>query len=504
MKKDYVVLFANVILIAFLIFKNINAPNFGSDYFYQHAAAQNIIDFGEYSLLDNDSSCSIDRTTRLTSFPIGYSLLISPLVKIVEYPQQVHTIIYIFSLLVLSICTFFIAKKLFRNTIYSLLTVFISLFFCLKGHTVDILSFSILLLGIYGLASSFSKQRPLYFALFLSLISLLCVFRFAYYPQLIFIPISIVIVLFGARAKRVKIQYLISLIIPLIFVVVYAYWWVNFSDEVNRLETTIEGSNWNFEHISHFRPLFIDYFIDTYRFYSFLGFDSIDYDRGFEIPFVLRIITLTFSLFLFVLSSAYLFRKGKSSSCLFQKYFLLSITLSSVINLLFIYFLSFYYGSASSEYIWTWAMLPRYFIINFFTFSIFLVYVIKESSSLISRLVYYCLISFIVLNTADSIRLQTKVYTLNIQENIDIKYPGYCLNDLNALYSEYIEDRGQYCIIINQENSLTPKQIQWITIYGQLLFFSTRIEEINNKEQYSPFSIGNERIFLKKRVGQFK
>lgn len=500
MKNFYLVLLANVILIAFFIFKSVITPNFGSDYFLQHAGSLNIIDSGEFFLLDNDGICEDEKVMKLTSFPIGYSILTLPLVKFVKYPQHVHTILYILSLIALAICIYLISKRLFESGTYSLLAVFISIFFGLKGHTVDLAAFTILLFGIYGLSVSFSKSNPLKFSLSLLLIVITCTVRFAYYPQLIFILVAFIFVFIRSSHKREKIHYFIGLLVPSIFLGLYALWWLNFSGEVNRLETVANGSHWNFENILHFRPLFLDYFLDTYRLYSFLGIESYDYDRGFDIPIIVRITTLLLSTILFVISTVYLYRKSKSTSNSFQKHFLLFIVTASVINILFIYFLSFYYESVSSEYIWTWAMLPRYFIINFFAFSIFLIYVIRESNPRIKYITYFILISGVLVNTADHIRLQVKVYSLNNKENTDIKYPGYHLNDLNDFYVNYIEHRGEYCIILDKKNNFTSRQIQWIKIYGQLLFFPTYVEELTNKEQYSSFTIGQEQVYLERKT----
>ena len=497
--EDFYIKLIFGICLAYFLFDLVIIPDWGNDYFYQIAAGLNLFDGKGYSWLQDVDSCGLREYSFFSKFPIGYSFLTGIYLKIHNDIMFVNAFFKALSLMLSLLFIYNISNKLTFNSFQKFTLMSMYIFFIHNyGHVVDYLS----LTAIIGSVCFFSilNQNKFYLSISLSFVVLAYLLRYAYYPQIFAIPIAIFILYLLDKNYGIKKVELIGLICFALFTTGYLFTIKYNSESINTLETLsrLSGGKWNFQHILHFRPLFIDYFFNTYRICSFIGVKSAGFDRGFLIPLIYRIILLVISLSIYVYSCWYLFKRIRISQNVIERRFLTILIVISISNLCFIYGLSIYYPSPTNEYTWTWAMLPRYFLINYFSFSIFLVYLLSDLKKRKTKLVLAFIFFAFIVNLSDKIRLNFSYYSMFRKENIELRFPNRNLNEYNTFYNNFKDQRSNYCIIYDPDEFKSFVDWNTFDVYSKLLDFNKIPIDISyglNKE-VKHYRIKDKNLFL--------
>lgn len=471
--KDFYIKLIFGICLSYFTFDLIIKPTWGNDYFYQIAAGLNLFDGKGYSWLQDVDGCGLQEYSFFSKFPLGYSFLTGIYLKIHNDIMFVNDFYKGLSLMLSLFLIHNISSKLTFNSFQKFTLMSMYIFFIHNyGHVVDYLSLTAIIGSVCFF--SISNQNKFYLSISLSFVVLAYLLRYAYYPQIFAVPIAIFILYLFDKNHEIKKAQLIGLISFALFTIVYLFTIKYNSKSINQLETLtkISGGNWNFQHILHFRPLFIDYFFDTYRIYSFLGVKSSGFDRGFLIPFIYRIILLAGSLSIYIYSCWYLFKRFRISQNEIERRFLTILLVISISNLCFIYGLSIYYPSPINEYTWTWAMLPRYFLINYFSFSIFLVYLLSDLEKRKTKFVLAFLFFSFLVNLSDKLRLNFSYYSTFRKENIELRFPNRNINEYNTFYNNFKDQRSNYCIIYDPDDFKSFTDWNTLDVYSKLLDFN--------------------------------
>ncbi len=485
-----------LISIGLFMYDTITRSQYSSDNIKQLAATLNLVNGNGYTTIVSDSECGNNQFAFFSSFPIGYSLLSAAYLFVNSNIYYLHTFFSIIAFILIGIYTFKISKLLFSELLFSVLMVLLVLTSCIKGTVVDKVTLTFFLSSIYYL----SKHKSQYHYLSISLLFFTCLLRYAYYPQLVVLPVAILLVNY-CRNNKISLnrQFIISILgLGSLFILYFIFLKMNSSasDRINDIDKS--GVHWNFENVLHFRPVFLDYFVDTYKLYRAFGFQYTGYDRGFVIPLYIRVFVSLISILIFITSHFYLFEKIRKAQKDNVKLILSFLFFSSVINLVFIFLLSFYYESRHLMYIWTWAMIPRYFMINYFVFSVILVLFINDKIRGYKFILAFSLF-FVVLNIVDKIRLDLTIYSSNSSKNIDIMYPNVGIHDLIKFYNSFENKRGQYCVY-QFGSKMDPSKVTWLNHYASLMNFPVYdldSVKINLKETV-PVILSSDTVFLHK------
>lgn len=458
------------------------------------ASALNIKEGKGYTMLIEDGICGEDNYKFFTKFPIGYSLILIPYTFITKNLTYIHTFYITIFLFILSCLSYLASFKIFKKRSLALLFMTLALYFSIKGHVVDVAALTLLIFSIYIYSSS---KNYFHLAIASLLIVISFIFRFAYYPQILLIPISSIFLHYINYKKiNLKDAFFTSLFL-LAFSAVYFIWYYNNLDTLNRLES-VERDRWVFSNILYFRPVFIDYFYDTYKMYEFLGKESMGFDgRGLEISLFQRLFLLFISVLLILVSHYYLFIKVVKSKSLFEQRFVGTVLISSVLNFGLIYFLSVYYESPKEDYTWTWAMLLRYFQINFFAFTLAIFYVLIDDVKYFSKILFFVILLLFSVEIVNKLRLMVLVYTFNPKTNLELYYPNYHILDLEKIQLKYIDERGDYCVYTNLNEFNTQEKVS-LTLYCSILNFKL-INEPTENRNCNLESFGNHSICFERK-----
>lgn len=456
-------LWLNVLLLVFCLFiktyDRIARPVVGTDNYWQLAAAESFLN-GNGLTIANCDTADFSKITRarLVGWPPGYPLVAAPVFSFFQKDPLKTEMLVFFLAVCLHFGSWFLIFKRMGGIywqrvlpLFLIVSIFLANPFKAMGAPTDALS-----LACFSLAAFFfyriyeykqqESEAPFAYLAGLSLAAYLCsFFRYAYYPvTLTFVALFLLLLLvFGKR-------YLRPLLIHggIVAVLLAAQLWYDMSgpngmQRVGSLSS--KGLTLHFEFLKYFDAVFFNAVFNDNLVYKSLGFMPPIKE------FVVKAFALMFpvGMLLFLLLTAGIlsfWNKLPSSNRLRalladKTGILYTLGLAaSLINVAFITLLSLKSNSAKEEYVWTWIMLTRYFVLALFFIQLGAVLVIvtgweEGNKTIKTKLLVYGLSFFLLagglLGASQLVRLNMKMSPTDYKANLRVLYnPPGAINDM--------------------------------------------------------------------------
>jgi hypothetical protein len=449
-------------------------PSYGYDNFIQSVVAQNISNGNGFTILDVPLT-DLSKKTFFTflHYAPGYSLLLSIIINFFNDPASIHHLItFVFSILNL-VVIYYLLKTIKPNAHRGV--IYITLYFIIisnivQGGPTDLIALHLFLLSLFAFSrivahSSFNFKN-------IFLLSFLCFlmgfFRYAYYP-ICFIYIVGFSILFILKKDYQFIRYaLIHLILVLIMLLPQIIAKIYLTDQLYNIPSEEEFGTRGlyFHHLLYVKPIFFSFFLDDIILFRFLGYEGIGgYDRGFIVPIALRLTTLLISSCIMIWLIVFGIKKMKvlyKEKYLYQFSIILGLGVGALITISFLSALAVYYDSQNPDYIWTPAMIGRYYsIVNVMTIALFFLYIssFKKPFSWLQKAVVLIFFGAISLNTAHKLYLSTKFSFTDKNVNINLYYPPENLIQSSKQLMQKIKDDPQeHSVFLYEKKVLNPAE----------------------------------------------
>lgn len=462
-------------------------PSHSVDDFMQTLVAYNITNGNGFALPNVDiNDLSVQSIKKFFNFAPGYSLLISTIINQVKDPASInHWVIFLFSLFSL----YFLYKLLIQLSPNSnTKLVYITLFFVVvsnafQGGPTDLIAIALFLASILVFSKTVSNSDSWSYKNIL-LLSFLCFllgfFRYAYYP-ICFTFVACFLVLFLIKKdynwlkSAVVHGVLVGLmLLPQLIAKIYLTEQLSIMKED---PSGMGGSSLNFMHLLYVKPVFFSAFFDEVILYRLLGYEGIGgYDRGFMIPMWLRLgilclsITIMFILIFFGINTLKIWYKKRDFKNLAA---LLGLSLASGLKIAFLMYIAVSFKGMEGEYVWTLAMVGRYYNIVYVTVIVLVfLYLVsfQKNCTLFNKIAIVLLVGVLLLNTAHKVYLSTKFSLTNKNENINLSYPPKNLiRDSKDLMVKIKNDNQKYAAFIYKNKALNTAEkvmLSYISLAG--------------------------------------
>ena len=493
------------------------ATHVSGDQLIQIASVNNFLNGHGFTISSIDTNTYQVQYTKLEDWPLGYSLLVAPLLKITNYNFDLSELLmYFFSYLLLFFTTYKILLLIIpKEKQWSISILFIFFTF---AHTpfrhltsTDLLTVGFYLLIIYLIIIFFYKPHSLVKEILLILsISLLSAFlsflRYAYYPHTLSIFCFFIL---GAIFFKIKITWKTIFYTFIIFSIsaLFTYFQINSQTYSLNLasqflsgDATIINSAAKFLYSPFFNAFFTDYII--YNFYfQISGSLSIPLILFVSISFA-SLILLFFLIIITYRSFKYLiniiFKKNKDSFDSTHQPILNFINCTAIFtiicNLLFMFII--YKGFPFSwerllgkSYLYeSYPVISRYIVLTYyFTIIVFYLFIILNKINFLKKIIISLFIFSFIFQFTHWIYLRSKFSLYDRNENLSqLDFPSGCNSDLIELNNKISEEKKKLIYIISEATHINnyrhPSSVGLVQANGGIIATPRTFLALKNKK----------------------
>lgn len=462
-----------IFAVCFLFLEDIQKPDYSIDLFNQSVVANNIFNGNGVSqrLIIAEDLSKVEYEPDFTFAP-GYTLFLASHINKWDYPINLFASVkFVLDLLSLFLVFLVLKKANVTKNDYLLyaLMLFLLVSKSLVGGPTDLIALCLVLGAALYFSGKFKSIEDVKFkhVFVIAVLSfLLGFFRYAYYPLTITYSVVFGMLWLIHKDWRWLKWAVINGVLVVLMLLPQLLYQMSKSNHVSSIAENKEHVEKGFHaiHMLYAKPVFTSMFFDNIILFRAMGYEGIGgYDRGYEVPLILRgfLLLVSFAILAFLINQALkLYRSKKEESKQFLKYILLAIGVAAGIKFIFLHAISLYYPSAYPDFIWTHAMIGRYYnIVIIAAILIFFLLLQLSNNGMLKKLV------LVLFGVSMAFHFAHKAYLLknyslhDANFNTNLRYPPKdFLKDSKSFYKALKNDESEYVAFLYTKKPDIPAE----------------------------------------------